>query len=162
MGELGLKRVRERVVASGKSLTFDIRPDEELLTAMNKWEKTPRSRLKIAYENLGRLPTVMSCKVAHGGSADLRSVFWAGSVVCGCATLQRPVQYGGHQSTLIVGPVVTIIAKTNEISMDVSDAKLAQRRKSWKAPKSLVDRGVLGKYQRLVGSASEGAMTDLF
>lgn len=59
------------------------------------------------------------------------------------------------------GDMITISAKTKEISMVVSDDELAERRKSWKAPKSVVNTGVLGKYQRLVGSASKGAMTDL-
>ena len=46
--------------------------------------------------------------------------------------------------------------------MDVSDKEIARRLKAWKAPKSAVNRGVLAKYQRLVGDASHGAMTDLF
>jgi dihydroxy-acid dehydratase len=46
--------------------------------------------------------------------------------------------------------------------MDVSDEEIAARLKAWKPPKSAVNRGVLAKYQRLVGDASHGAMTDLF
>lgn len=60
------------------------------------------------------------------------------------------------------GDVVTISAETNTLSMDVSDDEIAARRKAWKPPKSAVNRGVLAKYQRLVGDASHGAMTDLF
>jgi len=46
--------------------------------------------------------------------------------------------------------------------MDVSDEEIAERLKGWKPPRSAVNRGVLAKYQRLVGDASHGAMTDLF
>ena len=60
------------------------------------------------------------------------------------------------------GNIITISAEANEITMDVSDQELAERRKSWKVPKYLVNRGVLGKDQRLVGSAREGVMGDLF
>jgi dihydroxy-acid dehydratase len=50
----------------------------------------------------------------------------------------------------------------NTISMDVSDEEIASRLKAWKPPKSMVNRGVLAKYAKLVGDASHGAMTDLF
>lgn len=46
--------------------------------------------------------------------------------------------------------------------MDVSVEEIAKRMKAWKPVKSLVNRGVLAKYARLVGDASHGAMTDLF
>lgn len=60
------------------------------------------------------------------------------------------------------GDMVTISAETNSLSMDVSDGEIAMRMKSWKAPRSAVNRGALAKYARLVGDASHGAMTDLF
>lgn len=69
---------------------------------------------------------------------------------------------GGPIALVQDGDVVTISAETNTLSMDVSDEEIAERRKSWKQPRSLVNRGVLGKYARLVGDASHGAMTDLF
>ena len=85
-------------MANRETLTSNIRLDEDLLTVTNKWEKTPRSRVEIEREKSGRLPTVMSsCKVEQGGSADLRSVFWAGQCrVWLCYSVQ---------CTLIVGPV---------------------------------------------------------
>lgn len=69
---------------------------------------------------------------------------------------------GGPIALVEDGDVVTISAETNTLSMDVSDDEIAARRKAWKPPKSAVNRGVLAKYQRLVGDASHGAMTDLF
>lgn len=60
------------------------------------------------------------------------------------------------------GDIVTISAKTNTLSMDVSDEEIANRRKAWKPPMSAVNRGALAKYAKLVGDASHGAMTDLF
>ena len=44
--------------------------------------------------------------------------------------------------------------------MDLSDAELARRRANWQQPAPRYTRGVLAKYARLVGSASEGALTD--
>lgn len=69
---------------------------------------------------------------------------------------------GGPIAAVRNGDIVTISAKTNTLSMDVSDEEIAHRLKSWKAPKSKVNRGVLAKYAALVGDASHGAMTDLF
>ncbi len=69
---------------------------------------------------------------------------------------------GGPIAVVRNGDIVTISAKTNTLSMNVSDEEIAYRLKSWKPPRSAVNRGVLAKYQRLVGDASHGAMTDLF
>jgi dihydroxy-acid dehydratase len=69
---------------------------------------------------------------------------------------------GGPIAVVQDGDVVTISAETNTLSMDVSDEEVARRLREWKAPKFVVNRGVLAKYQALVGDASHGAMTDLF
>jgi dihydroxy-acid dehydratase len=44
--------------------------------------------------------------------------------------------------------------------MEVGDAELAARRAAWTAPPARATSGVLGKYVRLVQSASEGCVTD--
>lgn len=69
---------------------------------------------------------------------------------------------GGPIAIVRDGDVVTINAEKNELSMDVSDEEIQQRLREWKAPAPHVTRGVLAKYARLVGDASNGAMTDLF
>lgn len=68
---------------------------------------------------------------------------------------------GGPIAIVRDGDVVTINAEKNELSMDVSDEEIQQRLREWKAPAPHVTRGVLAKYARLVGDASNGAMTDL-
>ncbi|TVY78573.1 putative dihydroxy-acid dehydratase [Lachnellula suecica] len=69
---------------------------------------------------------------------------------------------GGPIALVQDGDIITISAETNTLSTAVSDEEMAERLKAWKPPKSLTNRGVLAKYQRLVGDASHGAMTDLF
>jgi dihydroxy-acid dehydratase len=69
---------------------------------------------------------------------------------------------GGPIGLITDGDVVTIDAEKNEISVNVSDEDMAARRKQWKPPAKEVTRGVLGKYARLVGDASHGAVTDLW
>ncbi|KAJ5678878.1 dihydroxy-acid dehydratase [Penicillium macrosclerotiorum] len=69
---------------------------------------------------------------------------------------------GGPIGLVKDGDVITINAETNELSMDVSDEELQERRRQWTPPEPQITRGVLAKYARLVGDASHGAMTDLF
>jgi dihydroxy-acid dehydratase len=69
---------------------------------------------------------------------------------------------GGPIAVVETGDVITIDAENNQISMSVSDEEIKRRLDSWRPPKPAITRGTLGKYSRLVGDASQGAMTDLF
>jgi dihydroxy-acid dehydratase len=69
-------------------------------------------------------------------------------------------QEGGPIALVRDGDSIVIDANACELRMDVSDAELATRRAAWKAPAAKVTSGVLGKYVRLVKSASEGCVTD--
>lgn len=69
---------------------------------------------------------------------------------------------GGPIAVVQDGDMVTISSETNEISMDVSDEEIKDRLSKWKRPKRMVTRGVLAKYEALVGDASHGALTDAF
>ena len=69
---------------------------------------------------------------------------------------------GGPMAVVQDGDVVTISAETNELSMDISEDEIQRRLSKWKRPKRTVTRGVLAKYEALVGDASHGALTDAF
>jgi dihydroxy-acid dehydratase len=69
-------------------------------------------------------------------------------------------QDGGPIALLRDGDRVTIDASTCELRADLSDEELAARRAAWRAPAPKATSGVLGKYVRLVRSASEGCVTD--
>ena len=69
---------------------------------------------------------------------------------------------GGPIAVVRDGDMVTIDSETNELSMDVTDEEIRQRLREWKPLAPNVTRGTLAKYARLVGDASNGAMTDLF
>ncbi|OEH92837.1 dihydroxy-acid dehydratase [Bacillus solimangrovi] len=68
-------------------------------------------------------------------------------------------QVGGPIGLLQEGDLVTIDSENYELSVDVSPEEMERRRNEWKAPEQNL-RGVLGKYTRLVSSASKGAVTD--
>jgi len=67
---------------------------------------------------------------------------------------------GGPIALVEDGDIVLIDATTNTLSLEVENDVLATRRAAWRAPEPAFKTGVLGKYTRLVGSASEGAVTD--
>ncbi|WLR52994.1 dihydroxy-acid dehydratase [Bacillus tianshenii] len=68
-------------------------------------------------------------------------------------------QVGGPIGLLQNGDVVTIDSEKHELSVEITDEEMERRRNEWKAPDQNL-RGVLGKYARLVSSASKGAVTD--
>ncbi len=67
---------------------------------------------------------------------------------------------GGAIALVENGDVITIDAVTRQISVNVSDEDMAQRKAKWVAPAAKYTRGVLAKYAKTVSSASEGAVTD--
>ena len=68
---------------------------------------------------------------------------------------------GGPIALVEDGDTITIDAVSNRIELDVPEAELNRRRQQWQQPRLRVQRGVLAKYARAVGSASQGAVTDL-
>ncbi|MBD0682392.1 dihydroxy-acid dehydratase [Pseudomonas sp. PSB11] len=69
---------------------------------------------------------------------------------------------GGPIALVEDGDRITIDAQSRQITVDVSDAQLAERKSRWIRPESKYKRGVLAKYAKTVSSASEGAVTDKY
>ena len=69
-------------------------------------------------------------------------------------------QVGGPMAFLEENDIITIDAEKREISFDVSDSELAERKAKWQAPELKASHGTLYKYAKLVSSASKGAITD--
>ena len=67
---------------------------------------------------------------------------------------------GGPIALVKNDDIISIDAEACSISLAVSAAELKRRRAAWKQPKPRYKRGVLAKYAKLVGPASEGALTD--
>lgn len=69
---------------------------------------------------------------------------------------------GGPIAVVQDRDMISISSEDNTISMDVSEEEIKHRLSKWKRPKRMVTRGVLAKYEALVGDASHGAVTDAF
>ncbi|MDP9697664.1 dihydroxy-acid dehydratase [Paenibacillus intestini] len=70
-------------------------------------------------------------------------------------------QVGGPIALLQNGDIITINSDIQEMKVEVSEEELATRAQAWVQPPLKVKSGVLGKYAKLVSSASKGAVTDL-
>ena len=68
---------------------------------------------------------------------------------------------GGPLALLEDGDQITIDAESKTIDVDLTQAELNSRKKSWSKPQPYAKKGLLAKYARLVSSASLGAVTDL-
>ena len=66
---------------------------------------------------------------------------------------------GGTIALLQDGDMITIDAVEGVISVDLSDAELESRRKTWKPRATNYQSGTLWKYAQTVGSAEKGALT---
>jgi len=69
-------------------------------------------------------------------------------------------QDGGPIALVRDGDPISVDAVACTLSVDLSDADLEARRRAWTPPPPAATTGVLGKYVRLVRSASEGCVTD--
>ena len=67
---------------------------------------------------------------------------------------------GGPIALVENGDLITIDAERDQITLEVPEQELQRRRAAWRAPEPRYKRGVLAKYAKTVGSASEGAITD--
>ncbi len=67
---------------------------------------------------------------------------------------------GGPLALVKNGDTITIDARQRTIDVALTARELAARRRKWRSKASAHDRGVLAKYRRLVGPASDGAVTD--
>ena len=76
--------------------------------------------------------------------------------------LTPEAQEGGNIGLVKNGDIISIDAVNNKIDFKITDAELAERRKSWVKPAYKATSGLLYKYQRTVSSASEGCVTDSF
>ncbi len=66
---------------------------------------------------------------------------------------------GGPIAAVRSGDVVSFDIPNRRLDVDLPDAEIAERMRSWTPPSPRYTSGVMAKYARLVSSASEGAVT---
>ncbi len=68
-------------------------------------------------------------------------------------------QEGGPIALVKEGDMISLDAEAGTIHLEISDEEMARRRKEWKPIEPRYKSGALAKYAKLVGPASEGAIT---
>jgi dihydroxy-acid dehydratase len=66
---------------------------------------------------------------------------------------------GGPIAALRDGDLITLDVEARELSVDLTEAQLAERLKDFRPPRPRFTSGVFAKYAALVSSAAEGAVT---
>jgi dihydroxy-acid dehydratase len=69
-------------------------------------------------------------------------------------------QEGGLIALIEDGDKITIDAVNNRLDVDLTEEEIKRRRENWVKPPYKYNKGILGKYIKLVSSASEGCVTD--
>jgi len=67
---------------------------------------------------------------------------------------------GGPIGLIREGDRITIDAEKQVLTLHVSEAELAERRRAWQPPAPRYTKGVLAKYAKLVASAARGAVCE--
>ena len=152
----------------GSALVYD--SEEDMLAALEKKKIVPGSVVFIRYEGpkggpgMPEMLTPTSAIMGAGLGKDVALItdgrFSGGSHGFIVGHITPEAQEGGPIALVQTGDVITIDAQENELSVALSDAELAARRKKWSMPPYKAERGTLAKYIRSVKSASLGCVTD--
>ncbi len=153
---------------SGVANVYD--SEEDMLAGLERGEIAKGSVVVIRYEGpkggpgMPEMLTPTSAIMGAGLGKDVAMLtdgrFSGGSHGFIIGHITPEAQDGGPIALVRTGDRITIDANGCELTMHVSDEELATRRKAWKTPAPKATTGVLGKYVRLVKSASEGCVTD--
>ncbi|MFQ5739262.1 MAG: dihydroxy-acid dehydratase [Acidobacteriota bacterium] len=153
---------------SGKALVFD--SEEEALAAILEGRVGAGHVVVIRYEGPKGGPgmrEMLSPTAALMGKGLGREValvtdgrFSGGSHGFVVGHLTPEAFVGGPLAVVNNGDPITIDARRRRIDLALPQAEIDARLRDWEAPSPRYRTGVLAKYARLVGSASEGAVTD--
>ena len=153
---------------AGPARVYD--SEEAMLTGLERGEIAKGSVVVIRYEGpkggpgMPEMLTPTSAIMGAGLGNDIAMItdgrFSGGSHGFIIGHITPEAQDGGPIALLKDGDQVVIDATACRLHVEVTDAELASRRAAWKQPIPTATTGVLGKYVRLVKSASEGCVTD--
>ncbi len=150
----------------GPARVFDT--EEEAFAAVEAGKIRPNDVMVIRYEGpkggpgMREMLAVTAALVGQGLGASVALLtdgrfsgathgFMAGHVAPEAAV-------GGPIAAVKDGDTIHFDVKGRRLELEISDAEMESRLKSWKAPVPRYTSGVMAKYAKLVGSASEGAV----
>ena len=144
--------------------------EEAMLAGLERGEITKGHVVVIRYEGpkggpgMPEMLTPTSAIMGAGLGADVAMLtdgrFSGGSHGFIIGHITPEAQEGGPIALVRDGDRIAIDAMTCTLNVEATAAELSTRRAAWTAPAPKATGGVLGKYVRLVRSASEGCVTD--
>ena len=153
---------------SGPARVFD--SEEAMLTALEQGRIGKGDVVIIRYEGpkggpgMPEMLTPTSAIMGAGLGKDVALItdgrFSGGShgfIIGHCVP---EAQEGGPIALVEDGDIVTIDARSKQLSVDVDEDEFARRRAAWQAPPYKARRGTLYKYIKCVKDASQGCVTD--
>ena len=159
----------ECFVFEGQAIVFD--SQDECLDALHKREVKPGHVVVIRYEGPKGgpgMPEMLSPTSMIRGQGLGKKValitdgrFSGGTAGLCLGHISPEAAEGGPIALVANGDTILIDIPRRTITLKVDDATLAQRRAAWKKPAPKISTGWLGRYCRLVTSASKGAVLAL-
>jgi dihydroxy-acid dehydratase len=159
---------KEGLQFTGTAKVFD--SEEAMLAGLEKGEIAKGHVVVIRYEGpkggpgMPEMLTPTSAIMGAGLGADVALLtdgrFSGGSHGFIIGHITPEAQEGGPLALVRDGDPISIDAVGCTLTVEASDDELAARRRAWTPPPPAATGGVLGKYVRLVKSASEGCITD--
>ncbi len=159
---------KEGLSFSGPANVFD--SEEEMLAALESGNIKKGDVVIIRYEGpkggpgMPEMLTPTSAIMGAGLGQDVALLtdgrFSGGSHGFIVGHITPEAQEGGPIALVRNGDRISIDAINNRIDLEINEANLTARRKSWQAPDYKATSGALYKYIKNVASASEGCVTD--
>jgi dihydroxy-acid dehydratase len=153
---------------SGVAKVYD--SEEAMLAGLERGEIVKGTVVVIRYEGprggpgMPEMLTPTSAIMGAGLGKDVAMLtdgrFSGGSHGFIIGHITPEAQDGGPIAFVRDGDRITVDATACELNVDLSEAEMTTRKAAWKVPHPKTTGGVLGKYVRLVRSASEGCITD--
>ncbi|MDE0370252.1 MAG: dihydroxy-acid dehydratase [bacterium] len=159
---------KEGLSFTGTALPYD--SEEDMLSALERGEIGPGSVIIIRYEGpkggpgMPEMLTPTSAIMGAGLGQDVALItdgrFSGGSHGFIMGHVCPEAQEGGPIALVEPGDRISIDAVARTITLDVSEAELADRQAAWTPPPLKATRGTLARYIRTVSTASTGCVTD--
>lgn len=159
---------KEGLRFEGPARVFD--SEEDALAALEARKVQKGDVMVIRYEGpkggpgMPEMLTVTSAVMGAGLGKDVALMtdgrFSGGTHGFVVGHITPEAQEGGPIGLLQDGDLITIDAEKNQLSVKLTKAEMARRKKAFVAPAYKASRGTLYKYIKRVSSASEGCVTD--
>ena len=143
--------------------------EEDAILAVNEGKINPNDVMVIRYEGPKGGPgmremLLVTSAVIGAGLGDTVTLLtdgrFSGATHGFMAAHITPEAFdGGPIAAVREGDIIDIDVDAGTLNLEVSAAEIASRMAGWKTPEPRYKTGVFAKYVKLVGSASEGAVT---